>query len=81
MGTRSIEEVRSVSDGDLWFQVYVWRDRALTLEMLQRAATAGYSTIVITVDTAVLGRRERDVRRGFTLPPKIGLDTILSTER
>ena len=60
---------------DLWFQVYVWRDRGLTLEMLARAAAAGYETIVITVDTAVLGRRERDVRRGFTLPPKIGLDT------
>ncbi|MFN0029471.1 MAG: alpha-hydroxy acid oxidase [Acidimicrobiales bacterium] len=78
MATRSIEEVRSVSDGDLWFQVYVWRDRALVASMLERAAAAGYSTIVITVDTAVLGRRERDVRRGFTLPPKIGLDTILS---
>ncbi len=78
MATRSIEEVRAVSDGDLWFQVYVWRDRDLVASMLERAAAAGYSTIVITVDTAVLGRRERDVRRGFTLPPKIGLDTILS---
>jgi len=77
MGTRSIEEVRSVSGGDLWFQVYVWRDRGLVLEMLERAAAAGYSTIAVTVDTAVLGRRERDVRRGFTLPPKIGLDTIV----
>ena len=77
MGTRSIEEVRSVSGGDLWFQVYVWRDRGLVGEMLERAAAAGYSTIAVTVDTAVLGRRERDVRRGFTLPPKIGLDTIV----
>jgi L-lactate dehydrogenase (cytochrome) len=77
MGTRSIEEVRSVSGGDLWFQVYVWRDRGLVREMLDRAAAAGYSTIAVTVDTAVLGRRERDVRRGFTLPPKIGLDTIV----
>ncbi len=78
LATRSIEEVRAASGGDLWFQVYVWRDRGLTEDMLQRAAAAGYSTIVITVDTAVLGRRERDVRRGFTLPPKIGLDTIVS---
>ena len=81
MATRSIEEVRAVSPGDLWFQVYVWRDRDLVLSMLERAAAAGYSTIVITVDTAVLGRRERDVRRGFTLPPKIGLDTIISGVR
>ena len=77
LSTRSIEEVASVSGGDLWFQVYVWRDRELVAEMLDRASVAGYTTIVITVDTAVLGRRERDVRRGFSLPPKIGLDTII----
>ncbi|MGI9604017.1 MAG: alpha-hydroxy acid oxidase [Acidimicrobiales bacterium] len=77
MSTRSIEEVARVSSGDKWFQVYVWRDRGLLAEMLERAAAAGYSTIVITVDTAVLGRRERDVRRGFTLPPSIGLDTVI----
>ncbi len=77
LATCSIEEVRAVSTGDLWFQVYVWRDKELLGEMLQRAAAAEYSTIVITVDTAVLGRRERDVRSGFTLPPKLGLDTIL----
>ena len=77
LATRSIEEVRAVSDGDLWFQVYVWVDRGLLAEMLERAAATSYSTIVITVDTAVLGRRERDVRRGFSLPPKIGLSTIV----
>lgn len=77
LSTRSIEEVRSVSKGDLWFQVYVWRDKELLEEMLRRADASNYSTIVITVDTAVLGRRERDVRRGFELPPKIGLDTIV----
>jgi L-lactate dehydrogenase (cytochrome) len=77
LSTRSIEEVAAVSAGDKWFQVYVWRDRGLVAEMLERAHAAGYSTILITVDTAVLGRRERDVRRGFSLPPKIGLDTLL----
>ena len=77
LGTRSIEAVASVSEGRRWFQVYVWRDRGLVREMLERAASAGYEAIVITVDTPVLGRRERDVRRGFTLPPKIGLDTVL----
>ena len=46
-------------------------------DMVERAAAAGYEALVITVDTANLGRRERDVRRGFTLPPKLGLDTIL----
>jgi L-lactate dehydrogenase (cytochrome) len=78
LGTRSIEEVAAVSSGRKWFQVYVWRDRGMLKEMLQRAAECDYEAIMITVDTAVLGRRERDVRRGFTLPPKIGLDTLVS---
>ena len=77
LSTRSIEEVRSVSDGRLWFQVYAWRDRGLVTEMVQRAAAARYEALVLTVDTAVLGRRERDVRRGFSLPPVIGLRTLI----
>jgi L-lactate dehydrogenase (cytochrome) len=77
LSTRSIEEVGACSDGPKWFQVYVWRDRGLVRDMLHRAAAAGYEAIVLTVDTAVLGRRERDVRRGFTLPPKIGPGTLL----
>ena len=77
MGTRSIEEVAAVSDGPKWFQVYVWKDRGLVKEMIQRAEAAGYEAIIITVDFATIGRRERDIRRGFTLPPKIGLDTIV----
>jgi L-lactate dehydrogenase (cytochrome) len=77
MATRSIEEVAAVSDGPKWFQVYVWRDRGLVKELLSRASSAGYEAIVITVDTAVLGRRQRDVRRGFTLPPQVGLGTLL----
>jgi L-lactate dehydrogenase (cytochrome) len=77
LSTRSIEEVRAVSDGRLWFQVYAWRDRALIKEMIDRAAAANYEALVLTVDTAVLGRRERDVRRGFSLPPAIGLGTIV----
>ena len=72
LSTRSIEEVRAVSDGRLWFQVYAWRDRGLVKEMVERAAAAGYEALVLTVDTAVLGRRERDVRRGFSLPPTVG---------
>jgi L-lactate dehydrogenase (cytochrome) len=78
MATRSIEEVAAASgDGRRWFQVYVWRDRALVRDMIERAAATGYEALVITVDTANLGRRERDVRRGFTLPPRLGLDTII----
>jgi L-lactate dehydrogenase (cytochrome) len=90
MATRSIEKVAEAQanvtvglDGEAieanrrWFQVYVWKDKGLLKELLDRARESGYESIMITVDTAVLGRRERDVRRGFTLPPKIGLDTIV----
>jgi L-lactate dehydrogenase (cytochrome) len=76
LSTRSIEEVREVSDGRLWFQVYAWRDRGLVRDMIVRAADARFEALVLTVDTAVLGRRERDVRRGFALPPTIGVRTF-----
>jgi L-lactate dehydrogenase (cytochrome) len=77
LATRSIEEVRSVSDGRLWFQVYAWRDRGLVADMIGRAHESGYEALVLTVDTAIAGKRERDVRRGFSLPPMIGPGTIV----
>lgn len=77
LGTRSIEEVADVGSDRLWFQVYTWKDRDLVADLVKRAANSGYEALCLTVDTAVLGRRERDVRRGFTLPPKIGLSTLL----
>ena len=77
LSTCAIEEVRAVSDGRLWFQVYAWRDRGLVKEMVSRAAGARYDALVLTVDTPVLGRRERDLRRGFALPPAIGPRTFL----
>jgi L-lactate dehydrogenase (cytochrome) len=77
LSTRSIEEVAAVCDGPKWFQVYAWRDRGLMKELVERAAASGYEALLLTVDTAVLGRRERDVRSGFTLPPKVGLETLL----
>ncbi len=83
MATRSIEDVAAVTGENArnWFQVYVWRDRALVSDLLARAREANFEAIMITVDTPVLGRRERDIRRGFLLPPKIGLDTIYEGAR
>jgi L-lactate dehydrogenase (cytochrome) len=77
MSTRSIEEVAEVSDGPKWFQVYTWKDRGLVRELVERAAAARYEALWLTVDTAVLGRRERDARRGFSVPPEIGPRTLL----
>ena len=77
LATRSLEEVAEASAGPKWFQVYVWKDRAMVAEMLRRAAALGYEAIVITVDAGAWGRRERDVRRGFTLPPQLGPGTFV----
>lgn len=77
LGTRSIEEVAAVNSGPKWFQVYTFRDRGLVEEMIGRAADAGYEALILTVDLPVHGRRERDLRSGFTLPPKLGLDTLI----
>ena len=82
LGTRSIEEVAEAGAGGRhWFQVYVWKDRGLVRNMIDRAAAGGYEALVITVDLAVPGRRERDVRNGMTLPPKLGLDMLLEGVR
>ena len=77
LATRSIEEVAAVSNGPKWFQVYVWRDRGLVEDLIARAKASGYEAIILTVDSVQFGRRERDVRRGFELPPTIGPGTIL----
>ena len=77
VGTRSIEEVAAAGAGDLWFQLYMLRDRGLVRELVQRAADAGYGALMLTADTPVAGRRERDVRHGLALPPQLGLGTLL----
>lgn len=78
MGTTSIEDVSAAAPaGDHWFQLYLWKDRARSLELIERAAKAGYSALIITVDTPVGGARYRDVKNGMTLPPTLSLKTIL----
>ena len=59
-----------------WFQLYVHKDRDLTAELVKRAHAAGYEAIVVTVDTPFLGRRMRDERNRFALPPGIGLANL-----
>ena len=74
----SLEEIASVSRGPLWFQTYHFRERSLTAELVQRAEAAGYLALVLTVDTPLMGHRERDIRNGFVIPPHVtaaNLDT------
>ena len=76
LATRSIEEIASVDGLNKWFQVYTWRDREMVKEMVLRAQDAGYVGLQLTVDTPVFGRRERDVRRGCSIPSIIVLGPI-----
>ena len=73
--TRSLEEVAkaSGSEGLRWFQLYIYNDKELTLQLVKRAEAAGYRALALTVDTPELGRRLNDVRHNFTLPPHLRL--------
>jgi L-lactate dehydrogenase (cytochrome) len=78
MGTTTIEDVAAAApDARRWFQLYIWRDRAHAQDLVQRAAAAGYDTLMLTVDTPVGGARLRDVRNGMTIPPALSLRTFV----
>jgi L-lactate dehydrogenase (cytochrome) len=78
MGTTSIEDVKAAApDGRNWFQLYMWTDRDRSMALVDRAAKAGYDTLVVTVDTPVGGARLRDVRNGMTIPPSLTPKTVI----
>jgi L-lactate dehydrogenase (cytochrome) len=82
LGTTSIEDVAAANPGGRnWFQLYMWRDRERSMAMVERAAAAGFETLVITVDAPVAGARLRDVRNGLTVPPTLTLRTVLDAAR
>ncbi len=72
------EDIRPVCALPPWFQIYVHQDRALTEAMLARVSACGYGALVLTVDTPVLGRRERDVRNTFQPPPGIAFANMMA---
>jgi len=76
IATRTMEEIAAAVAAPRWFQLYVWKDREVTAELVKRAARAGYRAICLTVDTPLLGRREKDERNSFTLPPGIGIANV-----
>ena len=78
MATTTIEAVAEAAQPDLWFQLYILRDRGLTKELVDRAAAAGYRALVVTVDTFVTGHRTRDRRNGLTIPPELTARTLAS---
>ena len=77
MGTTSIEGVAAANPhGRNWFQLYMWKDRDRSMALVERAAKAGYDTLVVTVDVPVAGARLRDVRNGMTIPPTLTPRTV-----
>jgi isopentenyl diphosphate isomerase/L-lactate dehydrogenase-like FMN-dependent dehydrogenase len=76
IASSSLEEIAAAATGPLWFQLYVYRDRDVTRDLVRRAEAAGYQALMLTVDTPRLGRRERDVRNKFTLPADISIRNL-----
>lgn len=77
MGTRSIEEVAAAApDGRNWFQLYMWKDRERSMELIDRAKQAGFDALMLTVDVPVAGDRLRDKYNGMTIPPTLSIKTI-----
>ncbi|MEU0208869.1 alpha-hydroxy acid oxidase [Streptomyces canus] len=77
VASTALEDVSATGNSNLWFQLYVLRDRGLTHELVDRAAAAGYRVLELSVDTAVSGHRSRDVRNGLTIPPRLTLRTLM----
>lgn len=78
LGTTAIEDlVTAAPQGRKWFQLYMWRDRERSMQLVQRAADAGFDTMLVTVDVPVAGARLRDVRNGMSIPPALTLRTVL----
>lgn len=77
LSTCTLEETAAAASGPLWFQLYVYRDRALTERFIARAERAGYRALVLTVDTPRLGRRERDLRSRFRLPAGVTIANLV----
>ena len=76
VGATTIEDVAAVCDGPKCFQIYVMKDRGLTREFIQRCKDAKFESLMLTVDIPVAGNRERELRYGFTMPPKLNLAGI-----
>ena len=78
MSICSIEDVAEHAGGNLWFQLYVMRDREFAGNLIDRAKKAGYSALVLTLDLQILGQRHKDIKNGLSAPPRLTLPNILN---
>src|SRR3954447_3046054 len=77
MSVCSIEDVAEAVDKPFWFQLYVMKDRGFVRALIERAAAAKCSALVLTLDLQVLGQRHCDIRNGMTVPPQIKLGNLI----
>jgi 4-hydroxymandelate oxidase len=77
LSTTAVEDVVAAASGPVWFQLYVYKDRAATEGLVRRVEAAGCRALVLTVDAPLLGRRERDVKNRFALPPQLAIANLL----
>lgn len=77
MATTSIEDIARSSPGPKLYQIYLLKDEALNFEMIDRCKAAGFDALCLTVDSIVAGNRERDLRSGLTVPPRLTLSSLL----
>lgn len=78
LATTSLEDVAKLTDGPKVFQVYIFKDRGLTQEFVQRCKAANYHALCLTVDMPIAGNRERDKRWGMSMPPAFGVQSLAS---
>ena len=78
MSTSTVEDIKKVAKQPTWFQLYVMRDRGMSRELIERAKAAGCSALVLTVDLALQGQRDRDVHNGLTIPPTLNVSNLLN---
>ena len=78
IGTVSMEELATITDGPKIFQLYIHKDKGLTYDLIERAKKTNFTALALTVDTIVGGNRERDLYTGMTTPPKLTLRSLLS---
>jgi len=78
LGTSTIEDVVRASPGGVnWFQLYMWKDREASMNLVKRAQDAGVKHLMLTVDVPAAGARLRDARNGLTVPPRLTFKTLL----
>jgi L-lactate dehydrogenase (cytochrome) len=78
MGNNTIEEISNISKGPKLFQLYVHKDQSITDDLIDRSRNSGFDAMCLTVDTLVAGNREKDHRTGFSTPPKLTLQSLMS---